>query len=184
MPSSRWWPTIQRQRSKSSFQEWRGDIHEHRNHSHCRQHISNTMNKSEMSHKVVEEVNTREALDTRDPYGVMINLAFSPRLIWGTPSSQPLITWPTPIVVSNGLPRKIRIGLYFGFIYRDRGRSRICFRPFGECQHNAYSLDHPFWDSQSHCQPKHKVSQMKKSLMRGPYRNEFFSYAHNELMDG
>jgi len=39
----------------------------------------------------------------------MVNLAFSPRLILGTPSSQPLITCPTPILVSNGLPEdKVR----------------------------------------------------------------------------
>jgi len=40
----------------------------------------------------------------RGRYGVMVSVAFSPRVICGTPSSHPLITLPTPIDVSNGFP--------------------------------------------------------------------------------
>ena len=37
-------------------------------------------------------------------YGVIVKVALSPRLISGTPSSHPLMTCPTPMLVSNGLP--------------------------------------------------------------------------------
>lgn len=36
---------------------------------------------------------------------VAVRTAFSPSESWGTPSSQPLMTWPTPMVHWKGEPR-------------------------------------------------------------------------------
>ena len=46
----------------------------------------------------------RTLMDFKTTYGVIINRDFSPRLNWGTPSSHPLITLPTPMTVSNAVP--------------------------------------------------------------------------------